>query len=190
MANNNSHVCLEDRIAWKLDWGGKSAKKEHMSVICIKLLPHRGETSAQVNNDVRSDGTAANGPSLYCMDPICEARPMLRGWETSRCCELAVSYGRERRVPYITVTDQEVSWGDTRVCCHGHLRRLKKTQMWCAVFTQTVTSGPNIQLNGGSKGQMQHLSWIGLVRHIIIKSYVWANILGLCDNLLLILHSI
>ncbi len=56
--------------------------KEHMSAICIKLLshdPHRGETSIQVNNDVKSDGTAANGPSLYCMDPICEAHPVLRG---------------------------------------------------------------------------------------------------------------
>lgn len=107
---------------------GKRAKKEHMSAICIKLLSHdprTGETSIQVNNDVKSDGTAANGPSLYCMDPICEARPVLRGWETLRCWKLPVSYGRKRWFTYITVPDNEVSWGDTRVCSLTHLRRLK-----------------------------------------------------------------
>lgn len=87
---NNSDLCFKRttnnvfQIAWKAYWE-KLPKKDHMSVvsaICITALSHdprTGETSVQVNNDVKSDGTAANGPSLYCMDPICEARPMLRG---------------------------------------------------------------------------------------------------------------
>lgn len=129
LASTTSNVY---QIAWKLDW-----EKEQKSAICIKWLSHdprTGETSVQVNNDVKSDGTAANGPSLYCMDPICEARPMLRGWETLRCCKLgkdgshtSLSWTRssaeairECTLTLIWDASRKPRWGAPCVVCRIH----------------------------------------------------------------------
>ncbi len=187
MANNNTDVCFSKHhkscLSDCLETGlGKRAKKEHMSAICIKLLSHdprTRETSVQVNNDVKSDGTAANGPSLYCMDPICEARPVLRGWETLSCCKLAVSYGRKKMVSIHHCPRQG-----------GQLRRYKSVlshsfetpQDYDFWNSETRQTGWTIQLNDGSKGQIEHLGWMSRlsaklkcyrhVWHISLKSWL------------------